>query len=158
MDAVECTVPHRPQSGMLTLNKTHRLGGSYELYTKVKLFQLAKIKLHWYLQYIARNPPAGEALDTGHSGNSVLSLSLLTTSRISVWLGSRGPPVLLSPFCDSSSSLTWCVQGFENKGHPCPCSLEVHCLLFSRSWDCPHMSCDTFSDNLSKPFGMSSVV
>lgn len=84
MDAVECTEPHRPQNGMLTLNKTHRLGGSYETYTKVELFQLAKINLHWYLQYVSRNPLAGEALDTGHSGGGVPSLSLLTTSQISV--------------------------------------------------------------------------
>lgn len=88
MDAVECTEPHRPQSGMLT--KTHTLGGSYDPCTKLESFQLAKLKLHWYVQSVAGNPPAGEALDTGHSGSGAPSLPLLTTSRISVSLPSSG--------------------------------------------------------------------
>lgn len=72
------------------LTKTHTLGGSYDPCTKVESFQLAKLKLHWYVQSVAGNPPAGEALDTGHSGSSAPSLSLLTTSRISVSLPSSG--------------------------------------------------------------------
>lgn len=98
---------------MLTLNKTHRLGGSYEPYTKVELFQLAKLKLHWYLQYVARNPPAGEALgqiqDTVEAVFRASQCSppakFLCTLE---WLGSCSPPVLLGLFCDSRSSLTQC--------------------------------------------------
>ncbi|KAL2296749.1 LOW QUALITY PROTEIN: hypothetical protein Nmel_014795 [Mimus melanotis] len=146
-----------PQSGMLTLNKTHRLGGSYEPYTKVELFQLARLKLHWYLQYVDRNPPAGfgyrtqwkqSELLTAHHQPNLCALS-------SGWV-----PV-------AHLSFSACSVTAAPPSHSVCRDLKRE-GLFPASWKCiascspdpkiMHLSCDAFSDNLSKPFWMPSMV
>lgn len=130
----ECPEPHGLQSGVLAFSKTHR----WHYYgPNVELFQLAKLKLNWYLQYVDGDPysSTGFRSDVGHSGRDVQGLLLLTTGQVYVFhLNGLVHTAHLSFLAQSVKAAPHIVC-LDLKREDClgPCSLEVHCLLFSRS-------------------------